>query len=145
MSLLHLPHHDGSPVYVSDEAPALGETVTVRVRFPGLRSVTRAKTLPEGIATTRALADISLALARKALDENPREREINLLAISVSKLADEEMVLEDTPLHALDQAADAVRAKFGRQAVGHASVMCRDGDRVPDEFRSLAEADERSR
>ena len=34
-------------------------------------------------------------------------------------------------------------AKFGRQAVGHASVMFRDGDRVPDEFRSLAEADER--
>jgi DNA polymerase IV len=122
-----------------------GRTITVRVRFPGLRSVTRAKTLPDGIATTRSLADISLALARKALDENPREREINLLAISVSKLADQEMVLEDTPLHALDQAADAVRAKFGRQAVGHASVMFRDGDRVPDEFRSLAEADEGSR
>ena len=32
MTLLHLPHHDGSPVYVSDEAPALGDTVTVRVR-----------------------------------------------------------------------------------------------------------------
>ena len=32
MSLLHLPHHDGSPLYVSDEAPGLGETVTVRVR-----------------------------------------------------------------------------------------------------------------
>ena len=32
VSLLHLPHHDGSPLYVSDEAPGLGETVTVRVR-----------------------------------------------------------------------------------------------------------------
>ena len=32
MSLLHLPHHDGSPLYVSDEAPTLGDTVTVRVR-----------------------------------------------------------------------------------------------------------------
>jgi alpha-glucosidase len=32
VSLLHLPHHDGSPFYVSDEAPALGDTVTVRVR-----------------------------------------------------------------------------------------------------------------
>ena len=29
VSLLHLPHHDGSPLYVSDEAPALGDTVTV--------------------------------------------------------------------------------------------------------------------
>ena len=32
VSLLHLPHHDGSPLYVSDEAPGLGDTVTVRVR-----------------------------------------------------------------------------------------------------------------
>lgn len=32
MSLLHLPHHDGSPLFVSDEAPALGDTVTVHVR-----------------------------------------------------------------------------------------------------------------
>ena len=32
MSLLHQPHHDGSPLHVSDEAPALGDTVTVRVR-----------------------------------------------------------------------------------------------------------------
>src|SRR5690242_2211827 len=32
VSLLHQPHHDGSPLYVSDEAPGLGDTVTVRVR-----------------------------------------------------------------------------------------------------------------
>ncbi|MGN6127849.1 MAG: glycoside hydrolase family 13 protein, partial [Humibacter sp.] len=29
-----LPHHDGSPLYVSDDAPALGDTVHVRVRIP---------------------------------------------------------------------------------------------------------------
>lgn len=29
---LHRLHHDGSPAYLSDEAPALGDTVTVRVR-----------------------------------------------------------------------------------------------------------------
>ena len=32
VSLLHLPHHDGSPLHVSDESPTLGATVTVRVR-----------------------------------------------------------------------------------------------------------------
>ncbi|MCF6379040.1 glycoside hydrolase family 13 protein [Nocardioides KLBMP 9356] len=32
MSLLHLPHHDGSPLYLSDEAPSLGDRVTVRIR-----------------------------------------------------------------------------------------------------------------
>ncbi|PVG84589.1 alpha-glycosidase [Nocardioides gansuensis] len=32
MSLLDQPHHDGSPLYVDDEAPRLGDTVAVRVR-----------------------------------------------------------------------------------------------------------------
>ena len=30
--LLHQPHHDGSPTYVDNEAPRLGETVRVRMR-----------------------------------------------------------------------------------------------------------------
>lgn len=30
----HQPHHDGSPLYLGDEAPALGSDVTVRVRVP---------------------------------------------------------------------------------------------------------------
>ena len=29
-----LPHHDGSPLYVSTQAPVLGDTVTVRLRIP---------------------------------------------------------------------------------------------------------------
>ena len=41
MSLLHQPHHDGSPLYLSDEAPALGSTVTVRVRTHAERPVRR--------------------------------------------------------------------------------------------------------
>lgn len=32
--LSDLPHHDGSPLYVSSAAPALGDTVRVRVRIP---------------------------------------------------------------------------------------------------------------
>ena len=32
MGLLHDPHHDGSPLYVSDEAPGLDDVVRVRVR-----------------------------------------------------------------------------------------------------------------
>ncbi len=30
-----LPHHDGSPLHVSDDAPALGDIVRVRLRVPG--------------------------------------------------------------------------------------------------------------
>lgn len=29
-----VPHHDGSPLYVSNEIPALGESITVRLRVP---------------------------------------------------------------------------------------------------------------
>jgi alpha-glucosidase len=32
--LLHLPHHDGSALYVDNPHPALGDTVTLRVRVP---------------------------------------------------------------------------------------------------------------
>ncbi|PUA81582.1 glycoside hydrolase family 13 protein [Nocardioides currus] len=32
MTLLHEPHHDGSPRYVADDSPRLGDTVTVRMR-----------------------------------------------------------------------------------------------------------------
>ena len=32
MTLLHLPHHDGSPTYVDEEAPRLGDVVSVRMR-----------------------------------------------------------------------------------------------------------------
>ncbi|MGQ7311834.1 glycoside hydrolase family 13 protein [Microbacterium arabinogalactanolyticum] len=34
MPVMTLPHHDGSPLFVSDDAPALGDTVVVRLRVP---------------------------------------------------------------------------------------------------------------
>ena len=43
LPLSALPHHDGSPLYVSDQDPVLGEAVALRLRvprgFPQLRSV----------------------------------------------------------------------------------------------------------
>ena len=30
----HLPHHDGSSLYVSDSAPSIGDTLTLKVRVP---------------------------------------------------------------------------------------------------------------
>jgi DNA polymerase-4 len=134
-----------------------GRTVTVRVRFAGMQSVTRSVTLPAAISATRTLAEVGVGLARTALDDHPDEREISLLAISVGNF------VPDVPLQlalpfdlgdavpaagtptgaarwALDRAMDRVRDRFGRDAVGHASLMLRRGG-VPDEFRELAEAD----
>ncbi len=41
MSLLHLPHHDGSDLHVSQRSPALRDEVTVRVRVPAASGTTR--------------------------------------------------------------------------------------------------------
>ena len=51
VSLLHLPHHDGSPLYVSDEAPALATA--------SLLPIVRAFSGAAGVAVTSR--DISLS------------------------------------------------------------------------------------
>ena len=49
-ALADLPHHDGSPLYVSDESPRLGQTVRVRVRVPrafGAMRIVRTRSNPD--------------------------------------------------------------------------------------------------
>ena len=48
--LAELPHHDGSPLYVSDQTPELGETVRVRVMVPrvfGTMRIVRTRSNPD--------------------------------------------------------------------------------------------------
>jgi alpha-glucosidase len=45
---LGLPHHDGSPTYVSDPTPRLGETVTVFLRAPASVRRVVLRTTPDG-------------------------------------------------------------------------------------------------
>ncbi len=129
-----------------------GRTVTVRVRFADLRAVTRSLTIPDPLCSTLGLTDLACGLARTALDDHPDEREISLLAVSVSNLMREPALQLRLPLGAetavdravaadpaVDRAVDAIRDKFGRRAVGYATVVFSGGGRVPDEFRALAE------
>lgn len=133
-----------------------GRTVTVRVRFADMRAVTRALTLPARVAATITLAEIAEDLVRDVRREFPRERTISLLAISVSHLAQTEglqlefgLGLPDeprrpgTPVGAArweaDRAMDAVRTRFGREAIGYGSVVLEVPRAVPDAFRELAE------
>jgi DNA polymerase-4 len=133
-----------------------GRTVTVRVRFADLRSVTRSRTLPAPVAATESLAEIAEDLVRGVLASHPNERTISLLAISVSNLEEQPLLQLELPLGLADEArrpgtrrgaarlladraVDAIRARFGREAVGYgATARVRPGS-VPDAFRQLAE------
>jgi DNA polymerase IV len=142
------------------KANLAGRTVTVRIRFLHLRSVTRSVTLPVAISTTLTLAEEAEKLSWKALHDNEREHEITLIAVSVSHLRPEHSLQLELPLgppmlqrkadHRLgsvieasrwgvDRSVDAIRDKFGRAAVGYAAVALSANDRVPEEFRELAE------
>jgi len=63
-----------------------GRTVTVRVRFADMHSVTRSVTLDAPISATAILAEIAEELVRMALADHPDEKTVSLLAISVSHL-----------------------------------------------------------
>jgi DNA polymerase-4 len=133
-----------------------GQTVTVRVRFADLRSVTRSVTLDAPISATAILAEIAEDLVRAVLAHHPDEQKISLLAISVSHLKKDAEVqlelslgLEDERRRpgskkgmarwAADRAVDRIRERFGWEAVGYGSVVLGISRSVPDEFRVLAE------
>jgi DNA polymerase-4 len=130
--------------------------VTVRVRFADLRSITRSRTLPAPVAATSSLAEIAEDLVRHALASHPGERTISLLAISVSDLGDRATLQLELPLGLADEArrpgstagvarlkadcaVDAIRRRFGRDAVGYGAALMGAPRSVPDAFRRLAE------
>nr|WP_245196983.1 hypothetical protein [Labrys sp. LIt4] len=135
-----------------------GWTVTVRVRFADMRAITRSVTLGVPVAATIVLAEIATRLVRTALADHPRETIITLVAVSVSHLHKEREIQLDLPLglpdekrrpgahrgaarQSADRAMDAIRRRFGRDAVGYATAALDRKRSVPDAFRELAEKD----
>src|SRR5262245_25634037 len=149
-------HHLADRIGARLRAKSLaGRTITVRVRFADLRSVTRSLTLQAPISATRALAEIAEDLVRGALADHRDERTISLLAIAVSNLEAHAIVQLELPLGLADEgrrpgtqqgvarsradrAVDAIRKRFGGKAVDYGSAS-RVARSVPDEFRRLAE------
>jgi DNA polymerase-4 len=134
-----------------------GRTVTVRVRFVDLRSVTRSITLDDPISATASLAEIAEELVRTALVDHPGEKIISLLGISVSHLETNWDMQLELPLGLddekrrpgskrgmarwnADRAIDRIRDRFGWEAVEYGSALGLSRS-VPDAFRELAEKD----
>lgn len=132
-----------------------GRTVTVRIRFAGMKAITRSHTGRLPVNSTLTLTEIAERLVWGALSQPSEERvQISLLAISVSNLVDQASLQLELPLEpdnpesagdvaaarfAIDHSVDEVRRRFGRSAVGYASVTLSEHTSVPEEFRELAE------
>ena len=135
-----------------------GRTVSVRVRFADLRSVTRSITLEAPVCATAIVAEIAEDLVRMALADHPQEKTVSLLAISVSHLEKHWKLQLELPLGLADEkrqpgskkgiargtadrAVDKIRDRFGWNAIGYGSVVLGASRSVPDAFRELAEKD----
>jgi DNA polymerase-4 len=131
-TLLHLADRIGSRLRAKSRP---GRTVTVRVRFANLNSVTRSVTLDAPISATVILAELAEELVRALLADHPHEKTISLLAISVSHLEEHWDVELELPLGlgdearrpgtkrgmarwAADHAVDRIRDRFGWDAIG---------------------------
>jgi DNA polymerase-4 len=133
-----------------------GRTVTARVRFADMRAVTRAMTLGAPVSATTTIAEIAEELVCGVRSDFPRERDISLLAISVSHLVPDTLMQLEFSLggpqdarrpgtaigaarRQADGAMDKVRDRFGWDAIGYGSVVLEAPRTVPDAFRELAE------
>ena len=127
-----------------------GKTLSVRVRYPGPRSVSRSHTLPSPTSSTAALANLGTELVGRALDAN-EDDPVTLIGLSVSNLTTDQYLqlelqfdsgdvlhagsFEDLRRRSLDDSVDAVRDRFGKGLVRLGET----GGGSSDEFRRLAE------
>ena len=132
-----------------------GRTVTVRIRFAGMKAITRSSTGRRPLNSTLTLTEIAERLVWGALAQHDDTVQISLLAISVSNLVDQAALQLELPFEpdhptlsagdlaaarfAIDHSIDEVRRKFGRAAVGYGAVALGAHTSVPEEFRELAE------
>ena len=154
-ALRHLADRVASRLRAKDLA---GRTVTVRVRFADTRAVTRSATLDAPISATTMSPQSQRILVRAALADHRRESVITLLAVSVSHLRKQTVLQLELPLGladekhrpgtrqgiarwSADRATDAIRERFGRDAIGYAAAALDRKGSVPDAFRELAEKD----
>ena len=109
-----------------------GRTISIKVRFHDFRTITRSTTLPSAVDTG---PDVVRA-ARELLDRVDPTPGVRLLGIHVSQLAEgsaRQLSLDDVEAPSWDDATgaiDAIRARYGADAIVPASLAGPDGIRV---------------
>jgi len=118
-----------------------GRTVTVKLKYADFALLTRSHTLSVAVATG---TDIG-AVAHELLGTMDVASGVRLLGVSVSALEREQGArqlsfelggVDPTRRQEVTTAVDAVRARFGRAAVGTASMVGESGIEVPDRRQS---------
>lgn len=126
-----------------------GSTLSVRVRFPGPKVLSRSHTLGSPTNSTSALADLGIELVKRAVEAH--DDRVTLIGLSVSKLTTDQHLQLELPLdagdelragskrdlkrRALDESVDRIRDRFGRETL----VLGTTGRGGDDQFRRLAE------
>lgn len=128
------PRDIADPIVLTEHAVRLGEgvaqrlqrshlagrTVTLKVRFADFRTITRSRTLPEAVDTATVIGRTAADL----LDQVDTGTGVRLIGVGVSNLAERterQLSLDeavDDGVHPADAAADAVRRRFGPEAIG---------------------------
>jgi DNA polymerase-4 len=111
-------------------ARRVGRTVILRLRFEDFTRATRSTTLPHATAETAVLLRAARELHLGVLPEIGA-RGLTLVGISVTNVEDAAAVQLALPLERrstlpLDEAVDAVRARFGAEAITRGVLLGRD-------------------
>lgn len=113
-------------------AGVAGRTVSIKVRFHDFRTITRSVTLPAPVDTG---PDVIRAASELLAKIDPATG-VRLLGVHVSQLAEgaaRQLTLDDVEAPSWDDATtaiDAIRARYGSDAIVPASLAGRDGIRV---------------
>ena len=132
-------------------------TVTIKVRFGDLSSVTRSATVQTPTASTGAIVDIAKPLLQKVLDEYPKY-ETTLLSVAATGLGVNEPIqlalgVDDAGLgggtpdeiesDALDRSVDELRKRYGRDIVSHGSDLLSGRSDFTDGLSEIMTRDEK--